>query len=129
MQNLIEELGVGDRVKLVGFRSDIGELLNCADIFAFPSYREGLPVSAMEAMYMGLPVVASDIRGVRDLIENGKNGFLCNPFDSDTFFEKITLLADNKKLCEDIGGENKEKVKNFRMEKVNKTVREIYGLM
>ena len=126
LQNLIDELGISDRVKLVGFRRDIGELLNCADIFAFPSYREGLPVSAMEAMYMGLPVVASDIRGVRDLIENGKNGYLCNPFDSNTFCEKLTILADDKKLCEEMGQANKEKVKNFRMEKVDKTVREIY---
>lgn len=128
LQNLINELGVADRVKLVGFRRDIGELLSCADIFAFPSYREGLPVSAMEAMYMGLPVVASDIRGVRDLIENGKNGFLCNPFDSNSFYEQIILLADNQKLREDMGQANKEKVKNFKMEKVNEMVREIYEL-
>lgn len=128
LQNLIDELGISDRVKLVGFRRDIGELLNCADIFAFPSYREGLPVSVMEAMYLGLPVVASDIRGVRDLIEDGKNGFLCNPSDANSFSEKLKLLSENKGLCVDMGIVNKEKADDFNMKKVNTMLWKIYGL-
>lgn len=126
LKNLAEELGV--KLILTGFRNDVVEICKACDIFAFPSYREGLPVSAMEAMYMGLPVVASDIRGVRDLIEDRKNGFLCNPFDSDTFYEKIAFLADNKKICEEMGLANKEKVKGFSMEKVLGMMKEIYNL-
>ena len=128
LENLSKELGVEDRVKILGFRRDIGELLNCVDIFAFPSYREGLPVSLMEAMFCGIPAVASDIRGVRDLIEDGKNGFLCNPFDYNTFSDKLKKLSENIELCETVGKINKEKVDAFNMETVNKTMRQIYGL-
>ena len=128
LENLSKELGVEDRVKILGFRRDIGELCQCADIFAFPSYREGLPVSVMEAMFCGIPAVASDIRGVRDLVEDGENGFLCNPFDYGTFADKIRVLAENSELREKMGKVSKEKIEGFSMETVNKTMRDIYGL-
>ena len=70
--NLAEELGVN--LHLLGYRTDIVELLNMSDIFAFSSYREGLSVALMEAMAAGLPCVVSRIRGNSDLIEDGRGG-------------------------------------------------------
>lgn len=68
LQQLIEELGLADRVTLLGYRRDIRELLYGADLFVFPSKQEGLPVALLEAMATGVKVAASDIRGNRDLL-------------------------------------------------------------
>ncbi len=69
LQNLTVQLGLESKVKFLGFRKDIAEICKSADIFIFPSYQEGLPVALMEAMAGGLPVIASNVRGNRDLIE------------------------------------------------------------
>jgi glycosyltransferase involved in cell wall biosynthesis len=79
--SLANEKGISERLILTGYRYDVKDILKAADIFAFPSYHEGLPVSVMEAMAAGLPVVCSEIRGNLDLIQNGMGGFLCPPDD------------------------------------------------
>ncbi|MBC7292914.1 MAG: glycosyltransferase family 4 protein, partial [Thermoleophilia bacterium] len=63
-------------VRFLGFREDVPRLLQATDIFVLPSRREGLPRSVMEAMAAGKPVVATDVRGNRDLVRDGENGFL-----------------------------------------------------
>ncbi len=69
LQNLTKQLGLESEVKFLGFRKDIAEICKTADLFIFPSYQEGLPVALMQAMAAGLPVIASNVRGNRDLIE------------------------------------------------------------
>ena len=64
-----ESLGLKERFHLLGFRSDVPELYRTADVFIHPSFREGLPVSVMEAIAAHLPVLCSDIRGARDLVD------------------------------------------------------------
>jgi glycosyltransferase involved in cell wall biosynthesis len=71
--------GLGDRLRLLGYREDISALLAAADIFVLPSYTEGLPMSVIEAMLCGLPVVATDIRGPREQVVNGQTGLLVPP--------------------------------------------------
>lgn len=68
LHNLTKQLGLESKVKFLGFRKDIAEICKTADLFIFPSYQEGLPVALMEAMATGLPVIASNVRGNRDLI-------------------------------------------------------------
>lgn len=68
LQNLTKQLGLESKVKFLGFRKDIAEICKTADLFIFPSYQEGLPVALMEAMEAGLPAIASNVRGNRDLI-------------------------------------------------------------
>lgn len=70
------------RVHFAGLRSDVPELLAASDIFCLPSYREGMPVSIVEAMLMGLPTVTTRIRGCRELIEDGRFGLLVKPGDA-----------------------------------------------
>ena len=67
-------LGISDHVHFLGYRNDVNEICNAADLFVFMSLQEGLPVALMEAMACGLPAICSDIRGNTDLIESGKNG-------------------------------------------------------
>lgn len=68
LKNLAKELGVNDRVKFLGYRKDVLEICKVADLFVFPSKREGLPVSLIEAIACGVPCVASDVRGNRDIL-------------------------------------------------------------
>ena len=68
LKNLAKELGISHMVTFAGYREDIMDLLKTADLFLFPSYQEGLPMSLLEAMANGLPVICSDIRGSQDLM-------------------------------------------------------------
>ena len=67
---------LGDRLRRLGYREDTAAVLAAADIFALPSHFEGLPMSVIEAMMSGLPVVGTDIRGPREQIVDGETGFL-----------------------------------------------------
>ena len=66
MAALLRDAGLGDRLRLLGYRDDVAALLAAADIFVLPSHFEGLPMSVIEAMLTGLPVVATDVRGPRN---------------------------------------------------------------
>lgn len=79
LNSLAERLGVENQVKLLGFRSDISEVLLASDCFLFMSFREGLPGALMEAMASGLPCIASNIRGCTDLLNGSR--YLFNPED------------------------------------------------
>lgn len=72
--SLASSLGLSEHLHLLGYRTDIAELNKAADIFIFPSIREGLGVSVIEAMASGLPCIVSDIRGPKELIDNEKGG-------------------------------------------------------
>lgn len=106
------ELGIGDRVHLVGFRTDIAKVLKSSDLFVFPSLREGLPVALMEAMAAGLPAVVSNTRGIRDLISE-KGGFYFEPMDHKALAKHIDTFVNNKELREEMGRHNQKKVKHF----------------
>lgn len=80
-------LGVADRVHFLGHRADPAALLGCADAFVLPSLVEGFPLSVLEAMAAGVPVVATDIAGTREAVEHGRTGLLVPPRDP-------TALAD-----------------------------------
>jgi len=69
LRKLTKELGVENQVLFAGYRSDVFEIYQIADLYVFPSYQEGLPMALLEAMSFGLPVVCSDIRGSRDLMD------------------------------------------------------------
>ena len=75
------EAALGPRLRLLGYRQDVAALLAAADIFCLPSHFEGLPMSIIEAMLSGLPVVATDIRGPREQVVEGGTGFLVPPGD------------------------------------------------
>lgn len=123
LQKLIDDLGVSDRVLLLGYRKDVAELCRAADVFVFPSFREGLSLSLMEAMGSGLPCVVSRIRGNVDLIdENG--GVLFQPDSVEECkqaLEKVLAATDDA-----MGEYNKEKVKAFSLEEVEKIMTTIY---
>lgn len=124
---LSKELNLQEKVEFLGYRQDVKEILKASDIFCFPSKQEGLPVALMEAMASGLPVICSDIRGNKDLIEDKKGGYLLKSYDMDEYSIKIQELIENKVLREEMGNFNLEKIKNFDRKKVNTIMEEIYN--
>jgi len=126
LQNTIDKLHLQDKIKLLGFRTDIARLFSGADIFLMSSKREGLPRSTMEAMSAGLPCIVSDVRGNRDLIENGKGGYLVDPNDAQGFAHYILELKYNSTLMQAMSQYNIERVKNFDVNVVRNYIKNIY---
>ncbi len=116
--------GIVNNVHFLGFRSDIYELCKSADIFCFPSLREGLPLSVMEAMSASLPCVCSKIRGNIDLIKDPE--MLVNPNDAQGFAHIIKKLSDDPMLRKEKGQENNVFVNNFDISNVLKIMQNIY---
>lgn len=127
LERLISVLGLEDKVKIPGFRTDVSELYKIANIFVFPSYREGLSVALMEAMASGLPVVCSKIRGNIDLINEQKGGFLLNPKDVNGFSQALSKLINDDNLCFTMGVNNKKVVNQFGSKHVLKEMSKLYS--
>ena len=121
-----EHMGLKENVILAGYRSDIPDVLNAADIFVFPSFHEGMPVSALEAMACGLPIICSEIRGNVDIIREGDNGYLFQPSDVETLARKLEYLLDDAEKRKIMGLKNKENVKDFSLESVTEELIRIY---
>ncbi|MBO0958858.1 glycosyltransferase family 4 protein [Neobacillus sp. MM2021_6] len=100
--NLAHSLDVEQKVDFLGYRNDVEVLLKMSDIAVASSLREGLPVNIMEAMSCGLPVIANDNRGHRELIQNNQNGWIIMNNAAD-FSERMKILADNSELRMEMG--------------------------
>jgi glycosyltransferase involved in cell wall biosynthesis len=88
----VEQLGLQESVRFLGFREDVPELLRLLDVFILPSAGEGLPASILEAMAAGLPVVASAVGGVPELVREGETGFLFRPGDVEALAARLAEL-------------------------------------
>ena len=124
---LIDDLGLDNQIKLLGQRTDVKELLKCADAFVHPSKREGLSLALMESMAGGLPVICSKIRGNVDLIDNNQGGFLCKVNSVDDYADAITKLMNDKELCKRFADHNQKKIHGFSIDVVDKIMRDIYN--
>lgn len=92
---LAVRLGVSGRVAFLGFREDVAALLNACDLFCLPSKREGLPVSLIEALATGTPVLASDARGCVDVLGEPGHQFVVRESDSRSWASRIMSIASD----------------------------------
>ena len=120
-----EALGISECVRFLGFRDDISDICNCADLFVFMSLQEGLPVALMEAMACRLPVICSDIRGNHDLIQNGKNGELVEQ-KPEAIAEAIEKLRLDASLRERYAQEAARTIQRFDLSLVNEEMERLY---
>ncbi len=118
-------LGITDQVYFLGYRNDVSEICNAADMFVFMSHQEGLPVALMEAMACGLPVICSDIRGNTDLVENGENGEIVE-ITPDAVANAILKLKENESLRNRYAQAAISTIKHFELSSVATEVRDIY---
>ena len=126
LEKLARDLGIEHRVHLLGFRKDVMELCKASDIYIHPSFREGLPVSVMEAMACGLPVIASDTRGCAELAD-GEGGLLFSPNDIETCKNCIERLLSLD--IYEMGQKNMEKAKPYSEEIINSQMIDIYKVI
>lgn len=126
IHNLLKELNLEKQVHLLGFRTDIPQLLRISDMSISSSKQEGLPVNIMEAMYVGLPIVVTDCRGNRDLIVNGVNGYVVDQFDSNSFISKISDVYLKNLNVNNLKKHNLKKAKKYLLNDILKEYIKIY---
>lgn len=102
IKQLIKDKGLESEVVLTGYREDIPQLLNIMDVFVLPSYREGMPVSLLEAMAMEIPVIASNIRGSKEAVDEAV-GFLYEVGNIEQLASCLRKVIDNQNLARTMG--------------------------
>ncbi len=110
LEQLIEKMGLIGRVRMLGERHDVPGLLALADIFALPSISEGMPIAIMEAMAVGLPVVATAVDGTPELVVDGETGLLVPPRDPAAFAAALTKLLADPDLRRRLGQAGRQRV-------------------
>lgn len=98
LEKLVRALGIEDRVRFLGLRTDIPQILVASDVFVLASWWEGNPLSVMEAMAAGKPVLATAVGGVPELVLDGVSGFLVPPGDVEGMAQAMLMLAQNAHL-------------------------------
>lgn len=124
LRELAGSLGVEDRVHFLGFRTDMPQVMCASDIFAMPSFREGVPRALLEAMDLGIVCIGADTRGIRDLIGNEK--LLCSPKSPAEFASAIDFLMENPEECKKITERNRAEAKLYSKEIVRSEFAAIY---
>lgn len=125
-QNLINDLNLSNQIHLLGYRNDIQKLLRISNISISTAKQEGLPVNIMEAMYIGLPIVASDCRGNRDLVKDGVNGYLVELNDDKKFKNRIEKIYKSEEIALKFSGENKKIIDDYLLDKIMPQMHSIY---
>lgn len=129
LERLAVDLGLKDKVRFLGYRRDIPDLLAASEAFCLPSIREGLPMSLMEAMAAGLPVISSRIRGSVDLVDDGRGGLLVDAADDRAAFTAaLDALGTDPGIAAAMGSYNVGRVRAFSKEAVTCAFAEVYGL-
>jgi glycosyltransferase involved in cell wall biosynthesis len=116
--SLIWKYNISGEVFLLGLQEDVFSLLNASDIFVLPSLWEGLPMVLLEAMYMKLPVIVTNVGVMKSIVKHTVNGLLVNPGDDDDLYGKMKYIIDNQNIRNKLGkkgqGLRREVVKDSR---------------
>lgn len=123
---LCQELNISKQVVFTGSRTDIPELLDIVDIFVFPSFREALGISVLEAMAMGKAIVATDDAAIPELITRDQEGLLVHPGDPQAIAAAVIELLNNSERCRAMGKAAKRKAALFSTERNARKMEEIY---
>ena len=126
LRNFAKQLGIEDQLHLLGFRKDVAKLLCLADLYAFPSLQEGLPVALMEAMAAGKAVVCSRIRGNTDLIGPGIGGEVLETNHVDGYAFAMNRLLTDAALMEKMGQNNRLRIRDFDRSVVDAQMKTLY---
>lgn len=126
LKKLIADLHMEGRIYLRGFRTDMDEILQTADCFAFPSYREGFGVAAIEALLCNVPLIVSDNRGTREYAVSGENGIVCKKNRVEDFAQAIKELYSNEELRLRMKLKCRQSAEKFTVAETEKTMKEVY---
>ena len=125
-QKRVRLLGIEDKVKFLGYRKDVHEIVQCSNVFAFPSKREGLGLAALEAMAAGLPIVGARTRGIVDYVIEGETGYLCAAENPEDYAHAIKDLYESRDRTKQISERCKMFVKKYDIAKIQKEIMSIF---
>lgn len=127
LKSFAKRLGLEDSFIFTGFIEDVRPLLGAVDLFVLPSFREGFPISILEAMAMGKPVIASNIDGINESVVDDYNGLLIPPKDGSALAEAITALSSDRARAIEMGAHGRTMVlEKFGLDKMVKAHNELY---
>lgn len=127
LQNLAYDLGLEKEIEFIGYRPDVQPYLKSMDVFALPSYTEAMPLSLLEAMALGLPIVASKVGGIPEVIKDGYNGFLVEPGNEKDLADKIIRFLESPHVRKAMGQAGRETVESrFNVEIMTRKITELY---
>jgi glycosyltransferase involved in cell wall biosynthesis len=112
VEERIGRLGMESRVRLLGERRDVADLLRAADCFCLPSRHEILPIALLETMAAGVPVVATDVGGVSELVRDGLDGFVTRSGDAAALAAALSALAGDSELRGQMGDNGRKRVRS-----------------
>jgi glycosyltransferase involved in cell wall biosynthesis len=110
LEQIARELNIADRVRFLGSRSDVPGLLSASDVFALTSHNEANPVSILEAMSVGRPVVTTNVGSIREVVVDGHNGFLVPPGNGEQLTTRIVGLLEDPIRCQEMGAAARQTV-------------------
>lgn len=125
-QNLVNKLGLENNVHFLGYRTDMVQLFKISNLSVSSSLREGLPVNIMEAMQTGIPVITTECRGSKDLVKDGKTGFVVAIDDNSLFKDRFRKIYHNIKLQNKMAISGRLAIQNYTLNKVLPLMKEIY---
>lgn len=125
-ETLVKSKNLDNQIHFLGFRKDIPDLISISNIAISTSKQEGLPVNIMEAMYLGLPIVATNCRGNRDLVHNNVNGYLIDQGDSSSFVNSIYDIYNKKVDTSKFSKNSKDMINEYLLKNVMKEMINIY---
>lgn len=124
--DIAKSVGMSEKFILTGNVKNVNEYYKMADVFAFPSKREGLGLAALEAMAAGLPLVTSNKNGINDYAKDGVTGFMIDPDDEKGFTEALEEMYSSLELRKSVGKNNAERVQAFSEQRTDKIMEEVY---
>ena len=125
-ESLIKELNLAGKFFLLGYRNDINQIYPILALTALSSLWEGLPVVFQESMIAGKPIVANDVDGARDVISNGKTGYLVIPHQPQEMADRILTLLNNEELCCQMGVTAKQHAEQYSSDGMVKQIESLY---
>jgi glycosyltransferase involved in cell wall biosynthesis len=127
LEQLALDLGIAENVRFLGWRPDVARIMASCDIFCLPSRNEGMGKVLVEAMAMGIPIIASDIGGIKDMIRPGENGLLVPAGDVHAWTEAISRLCLNPESRRGMGEAGRQRASRYSSEKMIKMIDQLYG--
>ena len=126
LRKQVEDVGLAGKVRFLGWRPDVDEVMGCFDIFVLPSLNEGMGRVLVEAMAAGLPIVASRVGGIPDLVKDGQNGLLVPPADAPALTKAIYDLLADKKRRKQMGTAGKKMCRPYSAEAMVEQINDLY---
>jgi len=130
IEDFVKQNGINERVRIMGAkdREEVFELMMHSDVFCLPSYKEGLPISILEAMICEMPIVATAVGGIPDVVDEQLGGYLVPPRDVDALISALERIRDNPTIRIEMGKYNRKKaIENYEYSNVISMLTNVYS--